>query len=200
MTNNIRDFDQNKELIKMIKLRTSGSINIRNDVIKYALLNINRKDGLFSIAEHISFPIAKQIENGIFELSLILTSNEKPDSIEFIENIYRSKIIDICLNIDMNNIRINNKTLKPWILEGGLDPHFLAFIPPEQVHPARWFKELERRRTIEMADSNKKVTDIYKCRKCGDRKSTTVQIQTRSADEPMTIFVTCVTCHNTFTA
>ena len=72
MTNNIRDFDQNKELIKMIKLRTSGSINIRNDVIKYALLNINRKDGLFSIAEHISFSIAKQIENGIFELSLIL--------------------------------------------------------------------------------------------------------------------------------
>ena len=198
MTNNIREFDETKELMKMIKIKTSASINIRNDVIKYGLLNINRKEALFTIAKYVSFSIAIQIENGIFEYSLILISNEKPDSIEFIENVYRSKTLDICFNIDVNNEKINNKTLKPWILDGGLDPHFVAFILPHQMHPARWTKELERRRIVEMADNNKKVTDIYKCRKCGDRKSTTTQMQTRSADEPMTIFVTCVTCYNTF--
>lgn len=39
-------------------------------------------------------------------------------------------------------------------------------------------------------------TDIFKCGKCKNRKTTYHQLQTRSADEPMTTFVTCVVCNN----
>lgn len=39
-------------------------------------------------------------------------------------------------------------------------------------------------------------TDQFKCGKCGQRKCTYFQMQTRSADEPMTTFVTCVNCNN----
>lgn len=38
-------------------------------------------------------------------------------------------------------------------------------------------------------------TDQFKCGKCGQRKTTYFQMQTRSADEPMTTFVTCVNCN-----
>ena len=34
------------------------------------------------------------------------------------------------------------------------------------------------------------------CRKCGQRECTFYEMQTRSADEPMTIFVTCLSCGN----
>ncbi|KAL9686554.1 hypothetical protein QQ045_030946 [Rhodiola kirilowii] len=42
----------------------------------------------------------------------------------------------------------------------------------------------------------KSTTDQFKCSKCGQRKTTYYQMQTRSADEPMTTFVTCVNCNS----
>ena len=39
-------------------------------------------------------------------------------------------------------------------------------------------------------------TDNFTCSKCKSNKCTYYQLQTRSADEPMTTFVTCITCGN----
>ena len=39
-------------------------------------------------------------------------------------------------------------------------------------------------------------TDAFKCRKCGSRETTYSQAQLRSADEPMTTFVACISCGN----
>jgi DNA-directed RNA polymerase subunit M/transcription elongation factor TFIIS len=40
---------------------------------------------------------------------------------------------------------------------------------------------------------------VLKCPKCGGCKSFSYSKQTRSADEPMTTFATCVTCKNKWT-
>ena len=39
-------------------------------------------------------------------------------------------------------------------------------------------------------------TDTFKCRKCHSNKCTYYQAQTKSADEPMTTFVSCIDCGN----
>lgn len=38
------------------------------------------------------------------------------------------------------------------------------------------------------------ATDTFTCRKCKSNKCTYYQMQTRSADEPMTTFVSCIDC------
>ncbi|WCJ27855.1 Transcription elongation factor TFIIS [Euphorbia peplus] len=48
----------------------------------------------------------------------------------------------------------------------------------------------------ERAGAPKATTDQFKCGRCGQRKTTYYQMQTRSADEPMTTYVTCVNCNN----
>jgi DNA-directed RNA polymerase subunit M/transcription elongation factor TFIIS len=197
--NHISKFDKVLECAKMFNLRTSASSTIRTDVMLHAVMNLARKEALFALAQHVSFKTADKIEQGILEFAMIQISGEHYDVIDFLTNLYCTKVHDICVNLNMNNTRINNQTLTPSLIDGWMDPHFVAFMSPQQMHPVRWAKELEKRRVTEAADANKKVTDIYKCRKCGDRKSTTTQMQTRSADEPMTIFVTCLTCYNTFT-
>lgn len=194
-----QEFDERKALASFFKFRTSASNTIRNDVMYYAIKNIKPKNAIFKFSKYVPMDIALKLERGIMELILIDMSSEKPDVIDFIVNKYQSKVNDICANLDLTNKRIENKTLTPSLIDGTLDPHWVAFMTPQQVHPIRWKKELEKRRLAEQASNEKKVTDIYKCRKCGDRKSTTTQMQTRSADEPMTIFVTCLTCYNTFT-
>lgn len=46
------------------------------------------------------------------------------------------------------------------------------------------------------AGSAQAETDMFMCGKCKGRRCTYFQMQTRSADEPMTTFVTCVSCGN----
>jgi transcription elongation factor S-II len=196
---NISAFNIKNEYMKMFNFRTLASNNIRTDVMHFAINNLKRKEALMSLLKYISIEFAIEIEKGILEYTLIQISNEKSDLIEIMINIYNCKINDICINLDVNNLRINNKTLAPSINDKLMNPYWLAFMLPHQLHPARWAKELEKQRVIEEAYNTKKVTDIYKCRKCGDRKSSTTQMQTRSADEPITTFVTCLTCYNTFT-
>ncbi|KAG0306920.1 RNA polymerase II elongation factor [Dissophora globulifera] len=46
------------------------------------------------------------------------------------------------------------------------------------------------------AEEQQAETDMFKCGKCKGRKTRYYQMQTRSADEPMTTFVTCINCNN----
>ena len=40
------------------------------------------------------------------------------------------------------------------------------------------------------------MTDQFKCGRCKSRKCIYYELQTRSADEGMTIFITCLNCGN----
>lgn len=62
-------------------------------------------------------------------------------------------------------------------------------------------KEIEdmREKNLAAAQSARDTeaeTDQFKCGRCSKRKCKYYQLQTRSADEPMTTFVTCVNCGN----
>ena len=48
----------------------------------------------------------------------------------------------------------------------------------------------------ENVEENDVIDGLFQCRKCKKRKTTYYSVQTRSADEPMTNFVTCLTCGN----
>jgi DNA-directed RNA polymerase subunit M/transcription elongation factor TFIIS len=50
-------------------------------------------------------------------------------------------------------------------------------------------------REQQQLEGNKAMaTDAFKCNRCGKRETTFYELQTRSADEPMTKFITCVNC------
>lgn len=49
----------------------------------------------------------------------------------------------------------------------------------------------------ETAQNNGATYDgIFKCRKCGSRRTTYYSVQIRSQDEPATNFITCLNCEN----
>lgn len=50
-------------------------------------------------------------------------------------------------------------------------------------------------REQQQLEGNKAMaTDAFKCNRCGKRETTFYELQTRSADEPMTKFISCVNC------
>lgn len=75
----------------------------------------------------------------------------------------------------------------------------IAFKQYNELYPEKWEKLLEEKRLRLENKYFPKIeasTDIFTCRKCKSNKCTYYQLQTRSADEPMTTFVTCIECGN----
>ena len=68
---------------------------------------------------------------------------------------------------------------------------------PQELFPEYW-KELidEKYRKEKLLYMIREVpkTTKFKCRRCKSRKTTYYELQTRSADEPMTTFITCLNC------
>lgn len=174
-----------------------NSIDIKDLWIKYAELNIDRYNKQIYLSNIlIDIDIAIKIELSIFEYSLIYCLNNKYD-MNYIKPVYYDKFNFIISNIE--DIKgINNKTLKKNILSKKINPSYIAFFSPSQIHPEKWHHIIKKKEYIETRENNIAYSDEYKCKKCGESKSKITQIQTRSADEPMTTFVVCLICHNTF--
>lgn len=73
----------------------------------------------------------------------------------------------------------------------------LAYKTHQELYPEKWDKLVEDKRIRLENKYFPKIeasTDNFTCRKCKSNKCTYYQLQTRSADEPMTTFVTCINC------
>uniref|UniRef100_A0A6C0EXR9 TFIIS-type domain-containing protein n=1 Tax=viral metagenome TaxID=1070528 RepID=A0A6C0EXR9_9ZZZZ len=89
----------------------------------------------------------------------------------------------------------------PEFLKRVLDKTFktteLAFKSHQELYPEKWAQLIEDKKLRLENKYFPKIeasTDNFNCRKCKTNKCTYYQLQTRSADEPMTTYVTCLDC------
>ena len=64
-------------------------------------------------------------------------------------------------------------------------------MPIETFNPEKWIKN-----DLQKEDETIESSGLFKCPKCKFRKTTYYSMQTRSADEPMTNFITCLNCNH----
>jgi DNA-directed RNA polymerase subunit M/transcription elongation factor TFIIS len=102
--------------------------------------------------------------------------------------LYVSKMRSISYNVK------NSPEVQRRLALGELTEHWLITATPQQLFPERWINhtpDLSR-----LAAKIEATTDQFRCAKCKKRETTFYQQQTRSADEPMTVFIRCVKCGN----
>ncbi|XP_071381546.1 transcription elongation factor A protein 3 isoform X4 [Centroberyx affinis] len=94
-----------------------------------------------------------------------------------------------------------NPGLRRNVLAGAIDLHRIATMTAEEMASDE-LKQLrnvltqEAIREHQMAKTGGTTTDLLQCGKCRKKNCTYNQVQTRSADEPMTTFVLCNECGN----
>ncbi|XP_051663159.1 transcription elongation factor A protein 3 isoform X3 [Manacus candei] len=94
-----------------------------------------------------------------------------------------------------------NPGLRRNVLCGAIEPALIARMTAEEMASDE-LKQLRNAMTQEairehqMAKTGGTVTDLFQCGKCKKKNCTYNQVQTRSADEPMTTFVLCNECGN----
>ena len=133
-----------------------------------------------------------EIEDGIYTFSTNYA--EEANNTDILVEIYQHNIDNIISNLDTCNI---NNTYLTQVIDDNIVPlNTIASLSPDKLFPEKWKSIIERREWLEYKKKNMATTDIFYCHKCGKKKCTFYQLQTRSADEPMTTFVNCLVCGN----
>jgi len=99
----------------------------------------------------------------------------------------------------LRTIYLNLKT--PVILEqlqnNTLTAQAFAAMSHHEMLPEKWDARIQKKIIRDKTKYDTQIeaaTDTFTCRKCKSKKCTYYQMQTRSADEPMTTFVSCIDC------
>lgn len=145
--------------------------------------------------------VAKNIETGIFNSCIRDADSRgilKKWENKHFKNLYLSKVMSVYSNLKSDSY-IGNQELIEKLINEDIKAYDIAFLTPNESFPSRWKEIYDKKAKIDECKYERRMeiaTDTYKCGKCKQRQCTFYQLQTRSADEPMTTFVTCVNCGN----
>jgi DNA-directed RNA polymerase subunit M/transcription elongation factor TFIIS len=136
------------------------------------------------------------MEKGIFNSTIeICKSNNfnlKWSDANFLK-IYSKKARQILANISYTP---NSKDFKKQILTGKIAPQDVCKMTKEDMYPEFWQAVKDLSVPELLKNPVEKPDGMIKCRKCKSMKTEYYQLQTRSADEPMTTYVTCHNCEH----
>jgi len=139
------------------------------------------------------------LERGIYNYSIKEAKNRKVvkkwDNPYFVQ-IYVDRVRSVYMNLSNSKVY---QTITEQLELGTLKAESIAFMTHQEICPDKWepLIHAKMKRDKHKYETNiEAATDAFKCRKCHSNKCTYYQLQTRSADEPMTTFVTCIDCGN----
>ena len=190
---------------KMNKYDEEYNISIHNNNYSDAL-KVKRKQVVDKIKkiyikhfEDVDFnKWSNNTEKSIYNYSIIYAKNNHVsvnwENKKF-RTIYYSNALKIISNL---SITPNSPKVRGWLLSKEVKPEKLAFMTSDELHPEyaaetyqRWREKIDFKMNLDdCADG------MYQCKKCMKWKTTFTEVQTRSADEPMTVFLSCLTCHH----
>jgi DNA-directed RNA polymerase subunit M/transcription elongation factor TFIIS len=110
--------------------------------------------------------------------------------------LYSSVARTIVGNLNPNTY-IQNKNLFKRFEDGELSLEEIASFGHTDLYPEIWKDSLIRqfeREKRQLEGNRAMATDQFLCKGCKKRECTYYELQTRSADEPMTIFIQCLNC------
>jgi DNA-directed RNA polymerase subunit M/transcription elongation factor TFIIS len=153
---------------------TAPAFGMTPEAAGNAALNLERGIYNYTLRESDTKNIVKKWDNGYFV------------------QIYADRLRTVCISMSNDHViqLITTKQIKT---------HELAFMTHQEMNPDKWSALIKAKQLRDKHKYETKVeasTDNFTCpnSKCRSTKCTYYQLQTRSADEPMTTFVTCIDC------
>jgi DNA-directed RNA polymerase subunit M/transcription elongation factor TFIIS len=112
-------------------------------------------------------------------------------------NTYRSKAISVYENLQIDGSTKNTENWASKLLTSEIEPKAFVELSAQELCPTKWKAALDKMVELEtrLYTKNTSAAIHLYCSGCKKKsKCDYYQMQTRSADEPMTTFVTCLEC------
>ena len=171
---------------------TSPKSNIRETALANMKTILNGK---------VTNKIIEEIEHDIYLNTLIEAESKhiiKHWDVKLFVEIYLANIRKVVGNLDSTSY-VNNTELAKRFKNKEISVNKLCKMNYYELFSSKWKEAIEHQKMVEkiQLEGNKSMaTDQFLCRKCFKRECTYYEMQTRSADEPMTIFINCLSCGN----
>jgi transcription elongation factor S-II len=139
--------------------------------------------------------LAKNVEKAVYNRTVRLFAHHRGDGMKGFQSMYTHKFMEMKRALVQGSLkaRLVSKEVKCKDLVG-MTPDLLW---PEGPCAEALRKYKERELQLEQIKSkDEEYEGVFMCKKCKSKKTTYHQMQTRSADEPMTTFVSCNNCGN----
>lgn len=144
---------------------------------------------------------AQDLEIGVYNWALQFADKHKViknwKNTRFL-NIYKNKAMSMHANLDPSSY-IGNNRFMTRLQDKEFLPHEMSFLAHSTTFPDRWKDAIDKKVKKDehiFEERPEAMTDMYKCGKCKKRECVYQELQVRSCDEPMTIFITCTNCGN----
>ncbi len=164
-------------------------------VIEYYIPDRKRKDTKKKLLDLFNKETSALIEQGLYDFTHQYC---KSNGFSFLmaEGIYNDTLTNLLFNLT-NEKNNTVKKLKSKIKKHSFNPYNLVFLRPDELDKDNWIKIILRKNTSEEKLNNLPTIPWKKCRFCKNTEYYYYQLQTRSADEPMTTFYICKKCGRT---
>jgi len=133
------------------------------------------------------------LEKSVYNYAIKEANNRK--IIKKWENPYFVQLYTDRLRSIYNNLK--NTEFLIQIKSKEISPKSLETMTHQEMNPQHWHDMIDRKIKRDASKFTVNVqasTDMFTCRKCKSKRSSYFELQTRSADEPATIFITCLDC------
>jgi transcription elongation factor S-II len=137
--------------------------------------------------------VVNNLEKGIYNFTIqectIRKLVKKWENPAFVQ-LYVDKVRSVFSNID-------SRTVQESLKSAECAPQQLAFMTHQEFEPEKWHPLIERKTKRDASKFDHRVgasTAMFTCSRCQSKNCTYYEMQTRSADEPATIFITCLNC------
>ena len=143
-----------------------------------------------------------KIEESVIDFTIKTAFNRKiQQSWEnpLFRKIYVNKCRSLYTNLDSSSYIKNENLITRVTNRIDFDIENIASMSYQELFPEIWKKMMDdkyKREKLLYEEKQEAMTDQFKCARCKSRKCTYYELQTRSADEAMTIFITCINCGN----
>lgn len=141
---------------------------------------------------------AADLERGVFNRAIAMFDGTPTWRSPRFRQCYLDVARSAFVNLDPGSY-VGNKRLLTRLAEREFRPHDVPCMQPQHAFPERWSAVVDdkiRRDEIVFQERKAATTDQFKCGRCKKRECIYRELQLRSADEPMTVFVTCTNCGN----
>ena len=170
------------------------SFNNKDDSIRNKYVSILNNE--FN-NEKLSRQIEQQLYNSSIRVAKTRFIKRLWDNPLF-KHLYISKIRSFYSNVATDSY-VKNINFKEKIMNGAIKVDQISELSVYDIYPENWAELLDKkikRDKLKYEMKPKAMTDQFKCRKCSSRSCSYYEVQTRSADEPMTQFISCLECGN----
>lgn len=190
------EYEEPDEAPRVVPQVTVKTIKTKNVYIDSAI----RDKVIQNFTEVTSQQIAKELEGYLLDFIVQQSKNNGIDvdwANKVFWNTYRSKAISLYENLRTDGTVTNTENWGKKLVSRDFHPKTFVEMSAEELCPSRWKAALDKiiETEIRLYSKNTSAAIYLYCSRCKKKsKCDYYQMQTRSADEPMTTFVTCLEC------